>query len=293
MRILVLGSNGQLGNCLRDQLIKTQYDVLYASRAEIDIGDLIQTKIKISSFKPDIVINVTAYTAVDNAEVDWKIADLINHVAVENIACICKELNSWLIHISTDYVFDGMANEPYREETKTNPQCVYGQSKLDGEIAIKRSDCKHVIIRTAWVFSEYGNNFLKTMLKLGSRQDELSVVGDQIGSPTCAHDLAKAIVVILGRLSAKDSTSGTFHYCGDQSCSWFEFAQCIFVEANTLGLKVPRYVNSIETSAYPTPALRPAYSVLECGQIKSYFGINRSDWHAGIKEVLFKLHCQR
>lgn len=196
MRVLVLGSKGQLGRCLYDQLVETDYEVIYASRPNIDIGDLDALNEKLSSIKADIIINASAYTDVDKAESDQKAADLINHLAVASIADACKELNSWFIHVSTDYVFDGTANKPYREDDKTNPQGIYGESKFNGELAIKLSGCNHVIIRTAGVFSEYGNNFLKTMLRLGADCDELSIVGDQIGCPTYAQDIATAIVSI-------------------------------------------------------------------------------------------------
>ena len=292
MKVLVLGSKGQLGRCLYDQLIKTDYEVVYASRADFDIGDLSSLSENVSLIKPDIVINASAYTAVDKAEDDKKMADLINHGAVAKLANVCKALNAWLIHVSTDYVFDGTATKPYSEDDKTNPQGIYGDSKLNGDLAITRSGCNHIIIRTAWVFSEYGNNFLKTMLRLGAGHDELSVVGEQIGCPTYAQDIAKAIVVMVPSLNSKSSCAGIFHYCGDQPCSWYEFALAIFAEAETYGLKTPIRINSIDTAEYPTRAIRPAYSVLECSKINSTFGIAPSNWRDGIKSVLGKVHNQ-
>ena len=292
MKVLVLGSKGQLGRCLYDQLIKTDYEVVYASRADFDIGDLSSLSENVSLIKPDIVINAGAYTAVDKAEDDKQMADLINHRAVVKLANVCKALNAWLIHVSTDYVFDGTATKPYNEDDKTNPQGIYGDSKLNGDLAITRSGCNHIIIRTAWVFSEYGNNFLKTMLRLGAGHDELSVVGEQIGCPTYAQDIAKAIVVMVPSLNSKSSCAGIFHYCGDQPCSWYEFALAIFAEAETYGLKTPIRINSIDTAEYPTRAIRPAYSVLECSKINSTFGIAPSNWRDGIKSVLGKVHNQ-
>ena len=168
MKILVLGSNGQLGRCLADQFSGTDYETIFTSRADIDIADLSGAKDKITKLRPDLIINASAYTAVDKAEQDRDMAYLINHEAVANIAQICAELGCGLIHVSTDYVFDGTATQPYKEADATNPQGVYGDSKLQGELAIQASGCQHLIIRTAWVFSEYGNNFLKTMLRLGS-----------------------------------------------------------------------------------------------------------------------------
>tara|TARA_B110001469_G_C9647851_1_gene328619 strand:- start:4375 stop:5256 length:882 start_codon:yes stop_codon:yes gene_type:complete len=292
MRVLVLGSKGQLGRCLYDKLIKAEFDVVHTSRDDIDLGDLVALSEKISSIKPSVVINACAYTAVDKAEGDGQMADLINHLAVSCIANVCKDLNVWFIHISTDYVFDGTASKPYSEEDKTNPKGVYGESKLKGEIAIRLSGCKHIIIRTAWVFSEYGNNFLKTMLRLGEDREELNIVGDQLGCPTYAQDIAKAIVTILPSLDFKGTASGLFHYCGNEPCSWYEFAQFIFSEAVALGLKAPKRVNSIDTREYPTPAVRPAYSVLDCYKIGSDFGIVSSNWRNGVRQALFKLHSQ-
>ena len=289
MKVLVLGSKGQLGQCLNDQLAITEHDVDYTSRGQIDIAEFEVTKTQILKISPDIVINATAYTAVDKAEEEHQVADRINHLAVANIASICKQLDCWLIHVSTDYVFDGHSEVPYKEDNPTNPQGVYGESKLKGEEAIEASGCKYLIIRTAWVYSEYGNNFLKTMLRLGADRDELSIVGDQIGCPTYAQDIAKSIVSILSCLDLKDSSSGIYHYCGDEPCSWYDFARAIFLEAEVQGLKTPSYVKSITTADYPTPAIRPAYSVLDCTKIESVFDVARSNWRDGIKIVIDRL----
>ena len=289
MKILILGSKGQLGQCLNDQLATTDYDVVYTSRGQIDIAEIEVTRTQILEISPDIVINATAYTAVDKAEEECQAANCINHLAVANISNICNQLNCWLIHVSTDYVFDGKSKFPYKEDNPTNPQSVYGDSKLKGEMAIEASGCKYLIIRTAWVYSEYGNNFLKTMLGLSTDRDELSIVGDQIGCPTYAQDIAKSIVSILSSLDSKASSSGIYHYCGDDPCSWFEFAQAIFLEAEVHGLKTPSYVRSIMTADYPTPAIRPAYSVLDCTKIESVFHVTRSNWRNGIKIVIDRL----
>jgi len=289
MKILVLGSKGQLGQCLNDQLAITEHDVVYTSRGQIDIADFEVTKAQILEISPDIVINATAYTAVDKAEEERQAADRINHLAVANISNICNQLDCWFIHVSTDYVFDGNSEVPYKEDNPTNPQGVYGGSKLKGEAAIESSGCKYLIIRTAWVYSEYGNNFLKTMLRLGADRDELSIVGDQIGCPTYAQDIAKSIVSILSCLDLKGSSSGIYHYCGDEPCSWYDFARAIFLEAEIQGLKIPSYVKSIATADYPTPAMRPVYSVLDCSKIESCFEVTRSNWRDGIKIVIDRL----
>ena len=289
MKILVLGSKGQLGRCLNDQLAITDHEVVYTSRGQMDIAEFEVTKAQMLGISPDIVINATAYTAVDKAEEERQAADRINHLAVANISNICNQLDCWFIHISTDYVFDGNSEVPYKEDNPTSPQGVYGGSKLKGEAAIEASGCKYLIIRTAWVYSEYGNNFLKTMLRLGADRDELSIVGDQIGCPTYAQDIAKSIVSILSCLDLKDSSSGIYHYCGDEPCSWYDFARAIFLEAEVQGLKTPSYVKSITTADYPTPAIRPAYSVLDCTKIESVFDVTRSNWRDEIKIVIDRL----
>jgi dTDP-4-dehydrorhamnose reductase len=285
MKILVLGCKGQLGRCLNDQLTNTEHEVIYTSRKQIDIADFEQTKNQILKISPDIIINATAYTAVDKAEEDQEAADLINHLAVANLATLCNQLGSWLIHVSTDYVFDGNSNVPYKEDDQTNPQSAYGETKLNGELAIQASECKYIIIRTAWVFSEYGNNFLKTMLRLGAERDELSIVGDQVGCPTYAQDIARSIVAVIPKLNSQKD-NGIYHYCGDQPCSWYDFANAIFDQAMTNNLKIPSIVNSIKTSAYPTPAKRPAFSVLDCSKIENDFGVHASNWHDGIGQVI-------
>ena len=293
MKILVLGCKGQLGQCLNDQLAITEHEVVYTSRGQIDIAEFEVTKAQMLEISPDLVINATAYTAVDKAEEERQAADRINHLAVANISNICNQLDCWFIHVSTDYVFDGNSEVPYKEDNPTNPQGIYGDSKLKGEEAIEASGCKYLIIRTAWVYSEYGNNFLKTMLRLGADRDELSIVGDQIGCPTYAQDIAKSIVSILSCLDLKDSSSGIYHYCGDEPCSWYDFARAIFSEAKINGLKTPSYIKSITTVDYPTPAIRPAYSVLDCTKIESFFDVTRSNWRDGIRIVIDKLQSQR
>jgi dTDP-4-dehydrorhamnose reductase len=206
-----------------------------------------------------------------------------------NISGICNQLDCWLIHVSTDYVFDGNSQVPYKEDNPTNPQGVYGDSKLKGEAAIEASGCKYLIIRTAWVYSEYGNNFLKTMLRLGADRDELSIVGDQVGCPTYAQDIAMTLVSALPLLDLRGSSSGIYHYCGDEPCSWFDFARAIFSEAEKQGLKTPSCVKSISTADYPTPAMRPVYSVLECSKIEECFDVTRSNWRNGIRVAIDRL----
>ncbi len=290
MKILVLGSKGQLGQCLYDQLSHTDHEVLYTSRLQIDIADFESTQIKLLHIDPDAVINATAYTAVDKAEEEHQTADLINHLAVANIASICDKLDCFLIHVSTDYVFDGNSELPYTESDQTNPQCVYGDSKLKGEIAIQSSGCKYIIIRTAWVFSEYGNNFLKTMMSLSAERNELRIVGDQVGCPTYAQDIARTIRVIIESFKLKKVHSCLYHFSGNFCCSWAEFAQNIFDEALKLDVIASKpNVIAISTKEFPTQAKRPSRSELSSKNISYAFGIKPSDYTLGIRSSLMAI----
>jgi dTDP-4-dehydrorhamnose reductase len=287
MKILVLGCKGQLGRCLNDQLVNTDHEVIYTSREQIDIANFEVTKSKLLEFSPDLIINATAYTAVDKAEEDQKTANLINHLAVKNIADICNQLGCCLIHVSTDYVFDGNAKVPYKEDDQTNPQGAYGVTKLKGELAIQESGCKYIILRTAWVFSEYGNNFLKTMLRLGEERDELCVVGDQVGCPTYAKNIAKAIVEIFQRLNLEKHVSGIYHFVGEVGCSWADFAEDIFKEALKQGvIKNKPKITKISTSEFPTLAKRPMQSQLDFSKFKSTFGIKQLNYADSISSAL-------
>ena len=286
MKVLVLGSKGQLGRCLNDQLDSTDLNVIYTSRELLDITNFEETKSKIFDFFPDIVINATAYTAVDKAEEEQEMANIINNLAVANLAKICKQLDSWLIHISTDYVFDGNSDIPYIEDDKKNPQNIYGETKLNGELAIQSLGCNHIIIRTAWLFSEYGNNFLKTMLRLGEDRDELSIVGDQVGSPTYAQDLAKVIVIITNRLKDNSFASGIYHYCGFTSCSWYQFAKLIFLEADQLNFRSPKKLREISSNLYEKAAKRPDFSILNCSKLDNVLNLEKPELTHGIKNSL-------
>jgi dTDP-4-dehydrorhamnose reductase len=273
MKILVLGSKGQLGRCLKDQLDHTDHEVVFSSRELIDVAQFERAKKKILDIFPDLIINATAYTAVDKAEGEQEEADLVNHLAVRNIANIAKQ------------IFDGNSNIPYKELDKTNPKGVYGKTKLKGELAIQASDCKYLIIRTSWLYSEYGDNFFKTMLKLGKERDELSIVEDQIGCPTYAQDIARCIVKIIPKLNS-NIDNGIYHYCGDQPCSWYEFAELIFEEAKNNGKKIPKSLHAITSSEYLTVVERPKYSVLDCKKICENFGVTPSNWNKSISNIL-------
>lgn len=213
----------------------------------------------------------------------------VNGILVENLAKICKEFNILLVHISTDYVFNGEGNTPFMEHQKTNPICVYGESKLKGERAIKQSDCRYVIIRTSWVFSEFKENFLKTMLRLAQKNDSIKIVSDQIGCPTYAQDIAKAIISVISFFKHNKIKYGIYHYTGDDPCSWYQFAEYIFFEAQKLGFKIPKTIIPIKSNEYKTLAKRPKYSVLNCSKIKKEFKISQSNWKIGVQKALLKI----
>ena len=290
MKILVLGSKGQLGRCLNDQLENDVDTIIYTSREQIDVSAHEATENKILEIKPNVVINATGYTAVDKAEEEQEMAELINNLAVANIAHTCNKLNTLLVHVSTDYVFDGTSIKAYSEDDETNPLNIYGLTKLKGEMAVQSSGCRYIIIRTSWIFSEYGNNFLKTMLRLSSECNEISVVGDQFGCPTYAQDIAKAIKKILYTNNVNLLSSSLYHYSGNQCVSWAEFSKEIFSEA--LKLKVIKNIPdivSIDSKKFSTLAKRPSYSALSSSKISYNLGIDASDFKPGIRSCLSAL----
>jgi len=286
MKVLVIGSKGQLGCCLADQLSDTGYEIIFTSRAEIDIADLVSTKVKITALCPTIVINASAYTAVDKAEDDQYEAEKINHIAVANIASTCSEIGCWLIHISTDYVFDGDHFLPYKESDPVSPIGVYGETKRAGELAVINSAIDAIVIRTSWLYSSHGNNFVKTMLRLGSEKENLGVIFDQVGTPTYARDLAKTCLEILtGANSLKISKDGNlYHYSNEGVASWYDFAISI-MELGGENCKV----KPIQTKDYPTLAKRPQYSVLNKFKIKTDFKIEIPYWRDSLKDCLEKI----
>ena len=276
MVVLVTGASGQLGQAL--QSISRNYtdiDFHFFNSTALNITDLEQCKTVFNTIKPDFCINAAAYTAVDKAESEFDKATLINVKGAENLAHVCKDQNTILLHISTDFVFDGTATKPYTEEDIPNPSGVYGQTKLDGEKAIQNILEKYFIIRTSWVYSEFGNNFMKTMLRLGSERDVLSVVNDQIGTPTNAVDLARVLLEII-KSDKKDF--GIYNFSNEGQCSWYDFAKKIF-EIN----KIEIDLQPIPTLAYPTPAKRPAFSVLDKSKIKKVFGVEILEWEESLK----------
>jgi dTDP-4-dehydrorhamnose reductase len=290
MRILLTGKSGQLGRCFQDVLRYTNHELFAYGSAELNIADAQQVELIIQSIKPDIIVNAAAYTAVDKAESDAEKAYLVNATGPNLLAKQAADLGIPLIHVSTDYVFDGMAIQPYLPTDQTNPQGIYGASKLAGERAVLAVCEKHIILRTAWVFSEYGNNFVKTMIRLAKERDQLSVVADQYGCPTYAGDLAKAILQICEKHEQGESVAwGIYHYCGDTPTSWHGFARAIFYRAEELGVidKSPQ-LKAISSDLYPTPAKRPEYSVMST-ELLSRIELEASFWMAGLFSVLSKL----
>ncbi len=284
MKILITGANGQLGQCLQDVLRPTSHSIVALGSAELDITSEAAVQERLAAEQPDVVINAAAYSAVDRAEEEETLAFAVNADATDHLASAASNVDALFIHVSTDYVFDGTATEPYSEEATTHPLSVYGKSKLAGEQAASRAD-KHYIVRTAWVFSEYGNNFLKTMLYLGAERDRLSIVNDQIGTPTCAKELAAALVLLAEQ---RDAPSGIYHFSGGETCSWFDFADAIFAAAKEQGtLATVPALTPIPSSEYPTLAPRPAYSVLSSNKLAQYIGVHgRGDWRKALTPVV-------
>lgn len=285
-KILVTGINGQVGWELHRKASLSGFEVIGCDRNDLDITDQQAVGAKVYQSHPDIVINCAAYTAVDQAETDVEQAYVVNRDGPGWLAESCAALAIPLIHISTDYVFDGQQNRPYTEDDPVSPLGVYGKSKEAGEQAIRQRIDNHLIIRTSWVYGVHGQNFVKTMLRLGGERDELRVVDDQWGCPTFAGDLADALLGITRKIQQGGSIPwGTYHCCGTTKISWHGFASLIFEMArDTVPLQVKR-VMAIPTSEFPTPAKRPMYSVFDCSRIKSAFGVELGPLHAGIASL--------
>lgn len=282
IKILITGANGQLGRCLQDVAEKYPgYDFHFKTSKELDITKKPQISRLFNDEKFDYCINCAAYTAVDKAESDQEIAFLVNAESVKYLAEACRIQNTILVHLSTDFVFDGSKTTPYTEEDSPNPINVYGVTKLKGEQYVQEILENYFIIRTSWVFSEYGNNFVKTMLRLSAERDELNVVNDQIGSPTYAGDLAKAILQII---SARTTRYGLYHYTNEGNISWYDFAKTIF-EIKEVKIKV----NPISSNDYSTPAKRPAYSTLDKTKTKQMLKLNIRDWRYSLMLSLNKI----
>jgi dTDP-4-dehydrorhamnose reductase len=281
-KILVTGANGQLGSEIKGLAPNyPNFDFIFTDIDDFPLDQSQDIIINFNRIQPHIVINCAAYTAVDKAEQDQVVADAINHLAIATLASLCKESGANLVHVSTDYVFDGSSPVAYKEDDQPNPKSVYGATKLAGEIACLKNCPESIIIRTAWVYSEFGNNFVKTMLRLMSERDTLSVVNDQVGSPTYAADLAQVILTIL---DSNQWESGIYHYSNAGEISWFDFANDIKAIAHkTCDIK------GIPASDYPTPAERPAYSLLDKSKIKAVYGIEAIDYKESLRIMMGKL----
>jgi dTDP-4-dehydrorhamnose reductase len=285
LRILVTGANGQLGSEFKEQaLVDSKANFAFVDIEEMDLGSdkAIETYFQGKHF--DFVINCAAYTAVDKAEQDQALAQRINSDAVRAIAMQCKEKSMRLIHISTDYVFDGKGNQPIKEDANTNPLSIYGKTKLAGEHSVLSVLDNAYILRTAWVYSTFGKNFVKTISKLASERESLNVVSDQIGSPTYARDLAQAIRSIISSISAGTDVPGTYHFSNEGAISWYDFAWFIVNY-----YKFPCRVNAIPSEAYPTPAIRPRFSVLDKTKLKNTFDIQVPHWYDSLRDCLQRL----
>lgn len=274
MRVLLTGAYGQLGRCLLDR-VPAEWILLACGSAELDITDRPAVERVVKKFRPDVIINAAAYTAVDKAETDRIRAMKVNAIGPENLAIAAHQQGARLIHLSTDYVFDGSKKTPYTESDLPCPINFYGLSKWEGEKRVFSVLPDAVVIRTSWVFSEYGANFVKTMLRLAETRSEISVVNDQFGCPTYAGDLAQAIITLASRAEA----AGVYHYCGDVAVSWCEFAQAIFVAAQRDVL-----VKGIGSALYPMAAARPANSVLNTARIAA-LGVEASDWQNRVQSA--------
>ena len=283
--ILITGANGQLGNEMRLLGATSSNNYIYTDVAELDITDRTAVELFIKEHHINYIVNCAAYTNVDKAEDDYDTAELLNATAVENLAIAAKANDAVLVHISTDYVFGGnVQNTPCNEELATAPTGVYGLTKLHGEEAILRTGCRHIIIRTAWLYSIYGNNFLKTMLRLTAERPSLNVVYDQVGTPTYAADLAAAIFDIVEGDKA-EGNDGTYHFSNEGVCSWYDFAKEIARQAGHDGC----CISPCRSSEFPSKVVRPAYSVLDKSKMKRTFGTVVPYWSEAVARCLNKL----
>ncbi|MEF1227918.1 dTDP-4-dehydrorhamnose reductase [Vibrio fortis] len=287
-KVLVTGSNGQVGRCLVELLVsRDDVELLAVDREQLDITNQASVDEVVSTFRPDFIINAAAHTAVDKAEEEVELSYAINEQGPKFLAEAANRIDAAILHISTDYVFEGNKEGEYQEADVTNPQGVYGKSKLAGEIEVAKACEKHIILRTAWVFGEYGNNFVKTMLRLGKDRDSLSIVGDQFGGPTYAGDIASTLIQIADRINQGNMNGfGTYHYSGLPHVSWFDFANAIFdaaVDKKVLTKKPT--LTSITTEQYPTPAKRPSNSRICNEKVIAEFSVDASDWKSALKNI--------
>ncbi|MGV2051856.1 dTDP-4-dehydrorhamnose reductase [Agrobacterium sp. 22-209-1] len=289
MRLAVTGKNGQVVSALL-ALASAELEIVALGRPELDLAQPETVLKALREVKPDAVVSAAAYTAVDKAESEPDIAFAVNRDGARAVAQAASDLGIPLIHLSTDYVFDGAKDTAYVESDPTGPTSVYGRSKLEGERAVSEATDNYVVLRTAWVYSEYGNNFVKTMLRLSENRDEINVVADQFGCPTSANDIAAAVVTIARKLveDASAPLRGVFHLSGSGETNWANFAKQIFAFAEEHGGK-SMIVNDITTAQYPTPARRPANSRLDCSKLEEVYGIKLPSWQTSTRAVVTAL----
>jgi dTDP-4-dehydrorhamnose reductase len=287
MKILVFGHSGQVATELR-ALDGNGIQIIALDRAAADLTDPAACAAAIDAHAPDAVINAAAYTAVDKAESDRATADLINAQAPAAMAGICAARDIPFVSISTDYVFSGAGSDPWQPDDPTDPLGVYGATKRDGEVAIEAADGRYAILRTSWVVSAHGNNFVKTMLRLGAERDALTIVADQIGGPTGAAEIAQACVAIAQTLVSDPEKSGIYHFSGAPDTSWADFARAIFDQAG-----ITCAVTDIPSTDYPTPAKRPLNSRMDCGTTHTAFGITRPDWRESLNRIIAQLDVSK
>jgi len=290
MKVLCVGQQGQVARALTEQADGSDVNVVSRGRTEFNILDPQSIRANLIEIKPDFIINAAAYTAVDKAESDPVAAKALNHTAPSNLAKISAEMGLPIVHISTDYVFDGQADCPYVETDTVAPNSVYGLTKLNGEQAVMANNPCHIVLRTAWVYSPFGSNFVKTMLRLASERDVISIVDDQIGNPTSALDIALAALTVCQKLydNSEDSAWGLYHLAGTGAVSWAGFAKEIFDQSHTLG-GPSSSVHSIPTTDYPTPAKRPGNSQLNCEKLAFEFGVTMPPWQTSLTTVVERL----
>ncbi len=292
MNILIVGNKGMLARDLEPRLANSGNSVTGIDIDELDITKAGDVNLCINSICPDLVVNCAAYTAVDRAESDSELAFLVNKNGPEHLAIECSSRDIPMIHISTDYVFDGNSNEPYREDDQVNPLGVYGISKWEGEEAVRNSLEKHIIIRTAWLYGANGSNFVKTMIRLAKEREEIKVVCDQRGCPTWTGNLSDAIVSMIDTIKKgqMDQAWGTYHYCGDGATTWYDFTRTIIEKTMAKeNFKIEK-ITPIPTSDYPTPAKRPMSSAMDCAKLEENFGIKTVSWELGLDEMLNELY---
>jgi dTDP-4-dehydrorhamnose reductase len=290
MKMLITGANGQLGRELVRQGRAFDIELHAFTRQELDITQPNQVNTILAKTDPSVVVNAAAYTNVDKAETEAELAFEVNKIAPGYLAHCCTDRNIALIHISSDYVFDGIKGKPYHETDPIAPLGIYGQSKAQGEAAVRSVLKNHIILRTSWLYGIYRHNFVKTMLDLGAEKKIIPVVADQFSSPTSAADLAEAVLTIAAKISdAADLDWGTYHYCGNGITSWHGLATEILKLASPYVHLQTKHVEAITTAEYPTPAKRPPYSVLDCSRIKKIFGIDPKPWQQSLKRTIDRI----